>query len=88
MHPTNIKNKVGYLGPHEKILDVGYKKHVVLQEGGDVPLWMNPQERVSTKFDHYNDMSLKDNTKSELLGKIKSTGVGMSVMKGKKVGGL
>ena len=49
---------------------------------------MNPQERVSTKFGHYNDMSLKDNTKSELLGKIKSTGVGISVMKGKKVGGL
>ena len=64
MHPTNIKNKVGYLGPHEKILDVGYKKHVVLQEGGDVPLWMNPQEQVDTNFSQYDDPQLKDKTNS------------------------
>ena len=37
MHPTNIKNEFGFLGPREKILEVGDDHHRAFQEGGDVP---------------------------------------------------
>ena len=42
MHPTNIQKEVVYLGPHEKNIDLGNEKHVLLQEGGNVPFWMTP----------------------------------------------
>ena len=42
-NPTNIKQEVGYLGPHKWIIEVGDEKHMLFQEGGDVPLWMTPQ---------------------------------------------
>ena len=50
MHPTNIKQKIGYLGLHERILEVGDDKHMVFQEGGNVPLWVNPQDTLGTNF--------------------------------------
>ena len=50
MHPTNIKQKIGYLGLHERILEVGDDKHMVFQEGGNVPLWVNPQDPLGTNF--------------------------------------
>ena len=55
MHPTNSKQEVGYLGQHEKILEIGYKNHMLFQEGSNVPLWMAPQERVATKFSRYDE---------------------------------
>ena len=61
---------------------------MVLQEGGDVPLWITTQERVVTKFSQCDDPQLKYKTKSELLGNIKSAGVGITVVKGKRVGQL
>ena len=36
MHPKNIKQDVGYLGPHEKILEIGDDQNMVFQEGDDV----------------------------------------------------
>ena len=79
MHPTNTKQKVGCLGPHERILEVGYENHMVFQEGGDVPLYMTPQERVPKHFGNYDELQLKDKTKSEFLGNIKHAGVDISV---------
>ena len=38
MHTKNIKQEVGYLDPHERIIGVGDKKYMVFQEGDDVPL--------------------------------------------------
>ena len=61
---------------------------MLLQDGSDVPLWMTPQERGSNKFSQYDDKSLKDNKKDELIGNIKSTGIYISVVKGKRVGDL
>ena len=43
MHPTNIKQEVGHLGPHERIFDVGDKKKVKSQEINDGPLWITTQ---------------------------------------------
>ena len=43
MHLKKINQEVGYLGPHEKILEVGDETHMVFQEGGDVTFWMNQQ---------------------------------------------
>ena len=34
MHPTNIKQEVGYLGLYEKIIRVWDEKHMVFKEGG------------------------------------------------------
>ena len=48
-------------------------------------MWMTPQERISTKFIHYDDLSFKDNIKAELVGNIKISGVDMYVVKGEKV---
>ena len=58
---------------------------MVFQEVGGVPLWMTPQERVATKFSQYDEPQLKDNTKAELLGNLKSSGVYISLLKGKSV---
>ena len=55
MHPTNTNQEVGYLGPNEKKFDVGDWQYMILQEGSDVPFWINPQECISTKFSQYND---------------------------------
>ena len=56
MHQTKIKQEVGYLGLHEKIIEVQDDNHMVFQDGGNEPLWMTPQERVSTKFSQYDEM--------------------------------
>ena len=50
MHPTNIKQEVGCLGPHEQIIEVGDENHMVFQEGSNVIFWIAPQERVEMKF--------------------------------------
>ena len=42
MHTTNINQEVGYLVPHEKIIEVRDEKHMIFQEVGDVPFWLNP----------------------------------------------
>ena len=86
--PTNIKQEVGCLGPHEKILEVGDENNMLYQEGGNVPIWMTPQERVATKFSQCDELQLKNNTKAQLLGNIKSSGVDISVVKEKRVGDL
>ena len=70
MYPTKIKQEVGYLGPHEWIIEVGDEKHMVFQEGDNVPLWMTPQERVDKKFSQYDWTKLKDKTNAELLSNI------------------
>ena len=49
---------------------------------------MNLQEIVVTKFSQYDDPQLKDKTKDELLGNIKSDSVDISVMKGNMVGDI
>ena len=43
---------------------------------------------MDTKFSHYNEPQLKDKTKDELLGNIKSAGMYMSAVMGKRVGKL
>ena len=50
MHPTNIKQEVGCIGPHDQIIEVGDENHMVFQEGGDLIFWIAPQERVDMKF--------------------------------------
>ena len=45
---------------------------MVFQEGGDIPLWMTPQERVAIYFSQYTEPLLKDKRKSGLLGNIKT----------------
>ena len=54
---------------------------MIFQEGGDVPFWMTPQERVATKFSQYDEPQLKDKTKDEFIGNLKSSGVGIYVLK-------
>ena len=88
MHPTKMKQEVGYLFLHEKIIELGDQKHMLLQEGGDVPLWMTPQDHVATYFSQYDEPQLKDKTKTELLGNLQSAGVDISVVKEKRVGEL
>ena len=88
MHATKIKQKVGNLGPHEKILEVGDDNHMLSQEGSDAPLWMNPQDRVSKKFSQYDEPQFKDKTKSELLGNLRIAGVDISLEKEKREGQL
>ena len=51
------------------------------QGGGDVIFWMTPQERADMKFSQYDNPSLKDKTKDESLGNIKTSDVDVSVVK-------
>ena len=85
MNPKNINQEVGYFGPHEKIIEVGDENHMLFQESGDVPFWMTPQDSVAKTFSQYDDLQLKDKTKAELLGNIKSAGVDISVVKGNRL---
>ena len=55
MHPTKIKQGVGYLGPHDQILEAVYDQHMVFQEGVNVPLFVNPQYRVAMEFSQYGE---------------------------------
>ena len=88
MQSTSINKEVGYLGLYEQIIEVFYEKRMVLQEKGNVTLFMNPKKSVATKFSQYDDPKLRDNTKDELLGNLKSAGVDIHVVKGNKVGDL
>ena len=88
IHPTNIKREVGYLGPHEKTIDVGDDQNMVSQESGYEPFWMNPQECVAKNFSQYDEPWLKNKTKAELLGNLKNTSAYMSILKGKSIGEL
>ena len=45
---------------------------------------MTPHEPVATKFSRYDEMSLKDNTKAEFLGNLKSAVLDMPVVKEKR----
>ena len=73
------KNQSGiwYVGPHESILEVGDDQHKLFQEVSNGPL--------SMKLIQYDEPSLKDNKKFDLLGNIKISGVDVSVVKGKRV---
>ena len=88
MHPINIKQNFGYLGPYEKIIEVGDDHNMVFQGGGNGPSNMTPQERIVTKFSQYDELILKYKTKSYLLGNRKISGVDISVVKGNRVGDL
>ena len=81
MQQTNIKQEFGYLGPHDRIPEVGDDKHMLFQQVSGVSFWMTPQERVYTKFSQYDKMQLKYNTKAELL---ESSGMDMSVDNGEE----
>ena len=61
---------------------------MAFQLGGGVTFWMDPQERIDTPFSHYDELQLKEKTKAELIGNIKSSGVDISVVKGERVGEL
>ena len=65
MHPKNINQNFGYLGPYDRIIEVGDDNHMVFQEDGNGPLWMTTKERVYAKFSNYDEPSLKDKTKAE-----------------------
>ena len=47
---------------------------------------MTPQDHVGKCFSQYEDTQLKYKTKVELLGNLKSAGVDIFVLKGKRVG--
>ena len=49
---------------------------------------MTQQYHVSTKCIHYDELSLEDTTKAELIGNLKSSGVDVSVWKKKRVSDL
>ena len=85
MHPTNIKQEVGCLVPHEDILEVRYENHMIFQQGGDVIFWIIPQDRVDMKFSYCDDPQLKYKTQAELHGNLKSAGVGIYIVKGNRV---
>ena len=86
MQPKNIKHNLFYIGPYERIIEVGDDQLMIFQESGNVTLCMNPQDHVVKSFGHYDDMPLKDKTKAELPGNTKSDGMDMSVVKGNKIG--
>ena len=85
MHPTKINQEFGYLGSHERIIDVGYEQHMLFKGGINVTFQMTPQQHVATKFTQCNDPQLKDNTRAELLGNLKITGVDISTVKGRRL---
>ena len=61
---------------------------MALQDDGDVPFWITPQEHVVTNFSQCYEPQLKDKTEAGLIGNIKSAGIDISILKGKRVGQL
>ena len=59
---------------------MGDEKHMIFQSGSNVPFWMTPKECSSKTFSHYDEPSLRDKTKAELLGNIKSSRVDIYVV--------
>ena len=88
MQPTKIKQEVGFLVLYELIIELGYDNIMLFQEAVDVALCMNPQEHVDTTFIQYDEPQLKDKTKSELLGNLKSVDMDIYVVKEDIVGEL
>ena len=42
MHPTNNSQEVGYLGPHERIIEVSDDRKIVFQEGDNELFLVTP----------------------------------------------
>ena len=58
---------------------------MLLQKGENGPFYMTPKECLVKNFSQYDELLLIDHTKAELLGKPKSTGVDVYIVKGKRV---
>ena len=45
MHPKNIKQEAGYIGPHTRIIEPGQVQHMVFQDNDGGPFWVMTEER-------------------------------------------
>lgn len=88
MHPTKIEAEKGYLGPYDRVLNVGDMQQMVFQEGDDGPFWMSSEERETKKHSVLGEPKTKDKTKDELLRELREKGVQQTGLRQKKVADL
>ena len=77
LHDTQIKEKVGYLGPYLSILKPGDIQTMNFGLTDKGPFWMTPEECLKTKYDIaiIGKPKTRKFTKDELTEKLKALGV-------------
>ena len=88
MHPTNIKQEAGYLGPHPCIVEPGQVHYLVLQDADDGPFWMTLDEMEAKRHSQLDEPSNVATTKDNLLRDHKKADISMNRLKGKRVSNI
>ncbi len=67
MHPSKIEKEDGYLGPFERVLEVGATQRFVWVEGDTGPFYLSDGEKEKQRFDWFESSgAIVDKTKQEL----------------------
>ena len=72
---TEIKQEMGYLGPHSPQLCVGSIQHMVFQEGDQGPYYLPPNLQEIRKYDEIRGKQVKNRLKKDLCQDIERLGI-------------
>ena len=76
MHDSYIPMEEGYLGPHQRKVNVGMNQVMVFKEDDDGPFYLNQEDRESRRHDKEMDEDrVVKKTKRELVDELKATGI-------------
>ena len=83
MRPSTIAEEDGYLGPHDRVLEVGDEQAMVFTHQDSGPFWLSKEKQEQSRKDHYTRISpfTKKLTIHELADKLGAKG---HVCKGKR----
>lgn len=88
MHSTEIKAEKGYLGKHQRTLEIGDIQHMVFREGDDGPFWLTPEQRLARMHSEYYPPEMRPKNKDQLLQELRAKGVQQAGLRGKRVADL
>ena len=71
---TEIKEKVGYLGPHSPLLKVGDIQKMCFEEGDDGPYYMSPINRELHRYDEVKGKKVKKRLKKDMCQDLERLG--------------
>ncbi|KAI2502647.1 hypothetical protein MHU86_11841 [Fragilaria crotonensis] len=76
MRDSIIKGEDGYLGPHNRSLNVGDVQSMVFRSTDNGPYWMTPEEQEQTRKDHFvTTVTTKEHTKPQLIELLRQRGI-------------
>ena len=71
---TEIKEEVGYLGPHSPLLTVGDIQKMCFKEGDDGPYYMSPINRELHRYDEVKGKKVKKRLKKDMCQDLERLG--------------